>query len=531
MKRPGPWMIAPLLLSTFLGGAASGQASLKPSDLPEREQQFLQRSPEQFLSRLLQELQRHGPDRVATPATAARLAKIARGRQRAQYMSQFLSTDLDGNGVVTEDELRMIAGVGESDAAVQPLAGHQLARLRSSLSEVDTDRDGRATIAEISAHADRRIDELAGQGRGPEPIDMMIFDLNGDARVDAAEVTEAVTRLAVAQGGAGAGDRPEDVACPASPPPSDSRLILLGTNGGGALATVATGSQEDDTSVVRVHLEPGETPLSIIATSRGNVIWKLSGAIKRVHQFVVQVPQGRGQRTGDAAPKAGPGSGAGVVGLAPEVVSFVPAMSCLTPFGSPDDIAAVVGATRLAAQFGRPVDHVMAHSGAGRISIPSGVVTVSAEGLHGRRMLIDGKQHIIIGEKPILIEEGTDDPRAPAKAGAASGPRRTSVRGYPEGVMEIDPADVVAPGPVIPYEVLPRDAGLAQLIEAGLIRRVKDGFLIAKPIPRFPPGLAGGHSVTFILPPGVPMPDGDPGHSSVVSQETGACLLGVRCRN
>jgi hypothetical protein len=38
---------------------------------------------------------------------------------------------------------------------------------------------------------------------------------------------------------------------------------------------------------------------------------------------------------------------------------------------------------------------------------------------------------------------------------------------------------------------------------------------------RFPPGLYGAHSVTFLIMKGAPYPDGDPGHSCVVTEEAG----------
>ena len=38
---------------------------------------------------------------------------------------------------------------------------------------------------------------------------------------------------------------------------------------------------------------------------------------------------------------------------------------------------------------------------------------------------------------------------------------------------------------------------------------------------RFPAGLAGAHSVTFLVMNGTPYPDGDPGHSCVITEETG----------
>lgn len=54
---------------------------------------------------------------------------------------------------------------------------------------------------------------------------------------------------------------------------------------------------------------------------------------------------------------------------------------------------------------------------------------------------------------------------------------------------------------------------------------VPSGYRIIKKM-RFPAGLNGGHSVRFMLAKGVPMPEGSPGHSEVLSEETGASLTG-----
>jgi len=40
---------------------------------------------------------------------------------------------------------------------------------------------------------------------------------------------------------------------------------------------------------------------------------------------------------------------------------------------------------------------------------------------------------------------------------------------------------------------------------------------------RFPAGLYGGNSVAFLIPPGIPLPDGTPGHSAVYYLEDGSC--------
>lgn len=63
--------------------------------------------------------------------------------------------------------------------------------------------------------------------------------------------------------------------------------------------------------------------------------------------------------------------------------------------------------------------------------------------------------------------------------------------------------------------------GLAQLVATGDLEHRESFVYLARAIPRFPAGLHGAHLVRFVLATGVPMPDGDPGHSCVFSEETG----------
>ncbi len=49
-----------------------------------------------------------------------------------------------------------------------------------------------------------------------------------------------------------------------------------------------------------------------------------------------------------------------------------------------------------------------------------------------------------------------------------------------------------------------------------------DTYVVLKPF-TYPAGLYGGHSVTFLIPKGVPRPDGNPGHSSVYDFNTLSC--------
>jgi hypothetical protein len=48
---------------------------------------------------------------------------------------------------------------------------------------------------------------------------------------------------------------------------------------------------------------------------------------------------------------------------------------------------------------------------------------------------------------------------------------------------------------------------------------------------QFPAGLFGAHAATFIITKGVPMPSGNPGHSSVLDMNNGTYCVGLRCSN
>ena len=78
------------------------------------------------------------------------------------------------------------------------------------------------------------------------------------------------------------------------------------------------------------------------------------------------------------------------------------------------------------------------------------------------------------------------------------------------------------------YDVLPAEAGLIQLVEAGALTFVPEeaGYLINGPIPRIPAGLDGAHSVKFGLAEGVEKPKGTFNHSSLFDAATGECLEG-----
>jgi len=94
----------------------------------------------------------------------------------------------------------------------------------------------------------------------------------------------------------------------------------------------------------------------------------------------------------------------------------------------------------------------------------------------------------------------------------------------PGGVVSVAKEAVSSDVEARYYELLPKEAGLAQLVAAGKLETVRFGhrdvYRILDAI-RVPSGLAGSHSVSFILPEGVTQPSGSLGHSLIITEENG----------
>jgi hypothetical protein len=277
---------------------------------------------------------------------------------------------------------------------------------------------------------------------------------------------------------------PPDVTCNLPEAAEGDQIVLVGAYEADAISTVTIVGQDDDTQTVRVVIDEGATPLYVVLASYENIIWRFEGATSRIGRLVL----------------AGYGA-QGVTGLPAEVVtSLSRSGDCPIYFydiQSPEGVAA-----RRAVEdaLGRPVDVMAGSYSVGTLSLPAATVTGTVP--------------------PDSVPPGFDP----------SVYRELGLRFSPGGVVDVDPATVVSITPAEPYEVLPQGFGLAQLVATGALEHrggffFFDGyFYIASAIPRFPARLTGAHFVFFVLGTGVPMPAGDPGHSCVISEETGLPL-------
>lgn len=150
----------------------------------------LRRDPARFRTEVLEVIFGRGSGGAITAVEVERALALDRAVARARAMRPLLESDLDGDGVVTQDEA-MARG------AVLAAAGR--ARLLLVQVTADADGDGRVSAAEMQAHAAA---EAARAISAPEEARMraiLSLDLDGDARVTAAEVDEAVQRLGKAE--------------------------------------------------------------------------------------------------------------------------------------------------------------------------------------------------------------------------------------------------------------------------------------------------------------------------------------------
>ena len=313
-----------------------------------------------------------------------------------------------------------------------------------------------------------------------------VFDLNADRVVTRAEVDAATTAYlaeAVAAGVRLGRDRPQkpgreflpplrpEPVCALPPPSADARIIRVGAYEGKQISSLAIAGQDEDTQTIAVTVEPGRGSLYVVAQSHEAVIWRFSGAVDRIERVVLS--SGQMDAFGRAA--------AAQTGVE-RARTTVASRHCVGGYGKGQGTAA-----RL---LGREPEDVSVYS-LGGIALPSKQPFEPA-----------------VGRPRVLQRESRPDVEAQWQE---------LLRLTPAGVWTFRDARAVFGATAEPYLVLPQEAGLTQLLVAGAIAKDGERYRVLRPI-RFPAGLAGAHSVAFMLAPGVPMPTGNRAHSDVVEE-------------
>ncbi|HNB25408.1 MAG TPA: hypothetical protein PLR41_00475 [Alphaproteobacteria bacterium] len=514
------------VLAALLAIAPSLAAAEEPpfSDLPPPLLERLNRDISQgaFVEQLLQELRRGDVDRNGLSQADIDFAERIRVAQyRAMLLAQTMMADLDGDGSVAKAEAVQLA-VYQTDTREGDAAGRQQ-RIDHTVERImttDSDGDGIVTMAEVMASAP---DQREGQRESERLAALLEFDADRDGSVSAPELQAAAVKTfqAVDYDHDGMLTKSElklleparrqaralQSAMPCDlPPPGPSDLVaILGTNSGALQPTVTVTGQAGPTQLTIVTIEAGDPPLYLLLSSLTPMIWQFEGATERIARaVVVRAVDRRGSNM----------TGAGVIGLPGDKVTFLPARSCGQSFARIDSEQARIMAQAVARKIGRAPDKIIAGKAPLSLGVPS-----------GREQVDDGTSRLRIGNaifksdgSTITVEgQGPTETPAPGiellQAESWSAPV--------EYLRQIDAATVLAPGKVEPYEILPGYYGLRQLVEEGKLERTADGYRILGPIAHFPPNLDRGGRITFLLPDGTPMPGGDAGAAQIILERPG----------
>ena len=242
-------------------------------------------------------------DEAVSPADRARYQELSAASQSAARLAMLLRADLDGDGMVSREEL-------EDALAVQ--GGRGTAQV-DEIMRFDSNHDGKLDWQEMMAYARTAPNPAPRFAATPAFDAIMALDEAHEGRVTWTTYQAAAEKffqsvdtdhdgvisrdeIEANRQRTGYGPPPEllrpfvppepKLACMFPPAPQGAKIVLFTGQHGQGISSVAIGSQDETTRASTVTIEPGTEPLYLVLAAYGPMIWQFDGAVDRIAKAV-----------------------------------------------------------------------------------------------------------------------------------------------------------------------------------------------------------------------------------------------------
>lgn len=530
------------------------------SDIPLPLSQGLMGSqyPEKYVSQILEVIRQTARDNANLTADDIKTIKEkADNDRRRRQVQEIIAYDSNFDGNITRDE---IVGVLSSSPGRgnEQFIGNQASRIM----DADIDKDGVITTEEMSTIRDKK-DHYSSYRYRNDPSSFLELDPDGDGKLTIAELTGLAEKAfrTVDVDADGILSRKEmdaiqetsrqyrnlaerlSPSCTLPKAQAGEKIVFIDVYEGKAVSTISVAGQEDETNVIPLQIDKGEEKLYIVTSSFTPVIWQLKGDTNRVARIVLA--GGSTQKDKDNNNNGQERINVGVTGVSKDKVTFSNARDCgLAPGYEQEGAKKKLTLDILTKLLGRSPDLYFSQYG------------VTGVHIFGDRINSD-------------ISAAIEESQKQAPPGFEKNIWNKHIRFMPGGLIDLKGQEIISDAKAVPYEVLPKWAGIAKLAHEGAILPDGSGssavivtrpgqdsltiegvenirlheaattrvefdmgrkFKIVKDIPYYPSGLHGGYSVSFIIGKGVTPPKGSAGHSDVILEETGEKIDGSGMR-
>jgi hypothetical protein len=464
--------------------------------------------------------------------------EISTARRNAQNISQRLTYDLNGDFVVTRKEVNQVAEysmAGRLSAAHNQFLRNQINQQREDfvkrVMQADINRNEKLELSELSIPLhEEEVERDDDQLSITLSLALLDADPNNDGLVTESEssailnqvvegLSDATTqlqneKLAAASELAAALNSPMR-GCPAITAAKETTLVLVGNYQGSGLSSVSLMGQDGVTRSATIEIEDGAKPITLIVSSGSATVWQIKGAVDRVTHAYVGV-QDKNPTDAKLA--------IGVVGLNKTRVDFFDNSNCIKYFKDAEGAESIVAKSIIAKISGRPVDAVFSSYDLWKIKLPSGIVSSGRLEINDSiSNAEDGDNMYFSGAEGKLVALPID-----RSFGQTNGEILTKdlLSHNSAGISKIQLSKIISETKPEEYIVLPGIAGVQQLVRQGALEDKGEAFRILRPT-RYP---AESMVRKYILPKGVPLPEGNSGFTCVFSEEKAAYIEGVNCR-